>query len=163
MDIDLLWKVSRFYNWLFVAFIVALPVFLLCAVAMATSGHDKLVALFGILCIMCIPAGLITASRYEHLRDNVLLAPDVRRLSEEYVQCRRRMAEIEALVYDTATGKRERELVYVNRITYDGDIRPSASELDGGRFWTRQEIADNIGKQVFTPNFEDEYLRFFGK
>ena len=110
MDIDLLWKVSRFYNWLFVAFIVALPVFLLCAVAMATSGHDKLVALFGILCIMCIPAGLITASRYEHLRDNVLLAPDVRRLSEEYVQCRRRMAEIEALVYDTATGKREREL-----------------------------------------------------
>ena len=60
-------------------------------------------------------------------------------------------------------GKRERELVYVNRITYDGDIRPSASELDGGRFWTRQEIADNIGKQVFTPNFEDEYLRFFGK
>lgn len=60
-------------------------------------------------------------------------------------------------------GKRERELVYMNRITYDGDIRPSASELDGGRFWTRQEIADNIGKQVFTPNFEDEYLRFFGK
>lgn len=60
-------------------------------------------------------------------------------------------------------GKRERELVYVNRIIYDGDICPSASELDGGRFWTRQEIADNIGKQVFTPNFEDEYLRFFGK
>lgn len=58
--------------------------------------------------------------------------------------------------------KRERELVYVNKIIYDGDIRPSANELDGGRFWTRQEIADNIGKQVFTPNFEDEYLRFFG-
>ena len=58
--------------------------------------------------------------------------------------------------------KRERELVYVNKIIYDGDILPSANELDGGRFWTRQEIADNIGKQVFTPNFEDEYLRFFG-
>ena len=59
--------------------------------------------------------------------------------------------------------KREKELVYVNRITYNGDIRPSDSELDGGRFWTREEIIDNIGKQVFTPNFEDEYLRFFGK
>ncbi len=60
-------------------------------------------------------------------------------------------------------GKRERELVYVNKITYDGPITPSNDELDGGRFWTREEIADNIGKQVFTPNFEDEYLRFFGK
>ena len=59
--------------------------------------------------------------------------------------------------------KREKELVYVNRITYNGDIRHSDSELDGGRFWTREEIIDNIGKQVFTPNFEDEYLRFFGK
>ena len=60
-------------------------------------------------------------------------------------------------------GKRERELVYVNKTTYDGPITPSNDELDGGRFWTREEIADNIGKQVFTPNFEDEYLRFFGK
>ena len=60
-------------------------------------------------------------------------------------------------------GKRERELVYVNKTTYDGPITPSNDELDGGRFWTRKEIADNIGKQVFTPNFEDEYLRFFGK
>lgn len=60
-------------------------------------------------------------------------------------------------------GKHERELVYVNKTTYDGPITPSNDELDGGRFWTRKEIADNIGKQVFTPNFEDEYLRFFGK
>ena len=59
--------------------------------------------------------------------------------------------------------KRERELVFVNKTTYDGPITPSNDELDGGRFWTREEIADNIGKQVFTPNFEDEYLRFFGK
>ena len=59
--------------------------------------------------------------------------------------------------------KRERELVYVNKTTYDGPITPSNDELDGGRFWTREEIANNIGKKVFTPNFEDEYLRFFGK
>ena len=32
---------------------------------------------------------------------------------------------------------RERELVYVNRATYEGEISPSAEELDGGRFWTR--------------------------
>lgn len=61
-------------------------------------------------------------------------------------------------------GKRERELVYVNKTVYDDPIHPSKNELDGGRFWSPEEIADNIGKGVFTPNFEDEYqrLRQFG-
>ena len=59
--------------------------------------------------------------------------------------------------------KRERELVYVNRTTYDGEIRPSAEELDGGRFWTRQEISEAMGKGVLTPNFESEFRRCFAK
>ena len=58
--------------------------------------------------------------------------------------------------------KRERELVYVNRTTYDGTVSPSQEELDGGRFWTREEIMDAIGKEILTPNFEQEYLKFFG-
>lgn len=58
---------------------------------------------------------------------------------------------------------RERELVYVHRCVYDGPIHPSSDELDGGHFWTADEIAQNIGKGVFTPNFEQEYQRFFGK
>ena len=45
---------------------------------------------------------------------------------------------------------------------YDGPISPSREELAGGKFWSRQEIADNMGKGVFTPNFEDEYQRLFG-
>ena len=57
--------------------------------------------------------------------------------------------------------KRERELVYVNRTTYDGEIRPSTEELDGGRFWTMQEIREAMGKNVLTPNFESEFKRFF--
>lgn len=61
-------------------------------------------------------------------------------------------------VYESKT---ECELVYVNTTVYDGPVIPSAEELDGGRFWTREEIEENIGKQVFTPNFESEYLRFF--
>lgn len=59
-------------------------------------------------------------------------------------------------------GKRERELVYVHRTVYDGEVRPSADELDGGRFWTRDEIAAALGDGIFTPNFEDEYRKFFG-
>ena len=59
--------------------------------------------------------------------------------------------------------QRERELVYVHRTTYDGEIKPSKDELDGGRFWTLEEIRDAIGKNVFTPNFESEFQRFFMK
>lgn len=57
--------------------------------------------------------------------------------------------------------ERERELVYVHRTVYQGVISPNGQELEGGRFWTRQELLDHMGKGVFTPNFEQEYLRFF--
>ena len=53
---------------------------------------------------------------------------------------------------------RERELVYSFRTVYEGEIRPS-EELDGGRFWTAEEIRTNLGRGVFTPNFEDEWRR----
>lgn len=55
-------------------------------------------------------------------------------------------------------GLRERELVYVYRTIYDGEVKPSDSELAGGRFWPIDEILANIGKGVFTPNFEDEFV-----
>ena len=54
--------------------------------------------------------------------------------------------------------ERERELIHVFRTTYDGDICPTA-ELDGGRFWTLDEIREAIGKEVLTPNFESEIKR----
>lgn len=57
--------------------------------------------------------------------------------------------------------QRERELVYVNRTTYDGLIHPSAQELDGGRFWPLEEIRQAIGHNILTPNFESEFTRFF--
>lgn len=55
--------------------------------------------------------------------------------------------------------QRERELVYVHRTIYDGEIRPSAKELAGGRFWTMQQIRDAIGKNILTPNLESEFAR----
>ena len=53
---------------------------------------------------------------------------------------------------------RERELVNAYRATVVEVPHPS-DELDGGRFWTPEEIAEALGKDVFTPNFESEYLR----
>lgn len=52
----------------------------------------------------------------------------------------------------------ESEYVNVYRTVYDGEVAPTA-ELDGGRFWPLQEIKSSIGKGVFTPNFEQEFLR----
>lgn len=51
--------------------------------------------------------------------------------------------------------EREKELVFVHKTVYDGEIHPS-EELDGGRFWTIEEIKENLGKGIFTPNFESE-------
>lgn len=53
---------------------------------------------------------------------------------------------------------REKELVFVHRTVYDGKITPSI-ELAGGRFWPIPEIKKNLGKGVFTPNFENEAQR----
>lgn len=54
---------------------------------------------------------------------------------------------------------KEKELVFVFRTVYDKPINPDKEELADGRFWSRQEIRDNIGKGIFTPNFENEYLK----
>lgn len=67
----------------------------------------------------------------------------------------------ESLGHYIFEGPRERELVYVHRTVYDGIVSPSKEELDGGRFWSSEEIRKNIGKGVFTPNFESEYQKFF--
>lgn len=50
---------------------------------------------------------------------------------------------------------RERELVFTYKTVYDGPVYPS-DELDGGRFWPVEEIRANLGKGIFTPNFEGE-------
>ena len=54
---------------------------------------------------------------------------------------------------------REKELVYGHRCIYDGPMSPSKNELSGGRFWAPEEISANIGKGIFTPHFESEYLK----
>ncbi|MDE6409194.1 MAG: NUDIX domain-containing protein [Muribaculaceae bacterium] len=57
---------------------------------------------------------------------------------------------------------RERELVNAFKGVSDKIPAPS-SELDGGRFWTKEEILSSLGKDVFTPNFESEYKMLFGQ
>ena len=52
----------------------------------------------------------------------------------------------------------ERELIYMFKAVYDGEVCPS-EELDGGRFWSEDEIRKAMGQGILTPNFESEYKR----
>ena len=65
---------------------------------------------------------------------------------------------ITSYVFESAI---EKELVNTFRTTYNGIITPDKEELDGGRFWPLEEIKANLGKQVFTPNFEKEFSKLF--
>lgn len=54
---------------------------------------------------------------------------------------------------------REREVVTAFAITYDGELHPDHDEVDEGRFWTFDELRENLGKGVFTEQFEREELK----
>ncbi|MBO5699598.1 MAG: NUDIX domain-containing protein [Bacteroidaceae bacterium] len=56
---------------------------------------------------------------------------------------------------------RDRELVYAYKATTTETPKPS-DELDGGRFFSSEEIQSLMGKDFFTPNFEQEYKMLFG-
>jgi isopentenyldiphosphate isomerase len=52
---------------------------------------------------------------------------------------------------------RERELVYSFKGNTVAGIVIDRNEIDEGRFWTKKEIRQNLGKNIFTPNFEHEF------
>ena len=52
--------------------------------------------------------------------------------------------------------ERESELVFCFLMLYHGAISPDPRFTDEGRFWTRAEISDGIGKGFFAPRFEFE-------
>lgn len=52
---------------------------------------------------------------------------------------------------------REYELVHTYYTIYSGKITPAPSEISEGRFWKVSDIESNLGKNIFTPNFEREF------
>ena len=53
----------------------------------------------------------------------------------------------------------ESEMVNVFATVTDREIAPDYDEVDEGRWWTVREIEDAMGKEIFTPQFEQEYFR----
>ena len=51
----------------------------------------------------------------------------------------------------------EREMVNVFAAVGSYELHPDLDEVDEGRWWELADIDANIGKGIFTPNFESEY------
>jgi isopentenyldiphosphate isomerase len=56
---------------------------------------------------------------------------------------------------------REKELVYSFTGSFREALVINKDEIDDGRFWTLPEIKNNIGKNLFTLNFEYEFDMLF--
>lgn len=57
----------------------------------------------------------------------------------------------------------ERELSYIYRIVYDGEIQIDHVEVSDGRFWTLEEIREHLEFDIFTVNFVSDFKRFFDR
>lgn len=55
--------------------------------------------------------------------------------------------------------KMETELVTTYLCRHDGPIVPDRSEISAGGFWSFERIEENLGRELFTPNFEEEFSR----
>ncbi len=54
---------------------------------------------------------------------------------------------------------RERELVSSFSTVADAIPEINNEEIDDGRFWTVKEITEDLGHEIFTPNFENEFIK----
>ena len=55
---------------------------------------------------------------------------------------------------------KETEFVRTFLTFWEGNIKIEEEEISEGRFWDLKEISINLGSGIFTPNFEEEYLRY---
>lgn len=53
----------------------------------------------------------------------------------------------------------ECELVNIFAAVGNFNPQPDLDEVEEGRYWPLEEIEENIGKSIFTPNFESEFQR----
>lgn len=60
----------------------------------------------------------------------------------------------------------EKELVYVFISEWNEQISINRKELEDGKFWSKNDVLNNLKKGIFTPNFENEWpmiIKYFNK
>ena len=53
---------------------------------------------------------------------------------------------------------REAELIHSYYTVYDGPVTVDLTEISEGKFWNIADVEAQIGNDVFTPNFENEFI-----
>ena len=53
----------------------------------------------------------------------------------------------------------ERELINIFAAVGNFTPHPDLDEVAEGRYWSMDEIEENLGKSIFTPNFEGEFRK----
>lgn len=66
-------------------------------------------------------------------------------------------AEFQPLFRYVMKNEYESELVHAYLLRCDGPFHPNPTEITEGRFWEVEEIEQYLGKDTFTPNFEQEF------
>lgn len=64
---------------------------------------------------------------------------------------------IESYLWESAV---EREMISVFAAVGNFNLKPDGHEVTAGRYWPMAEIEANLGKGVFTPNFELEFSKY---
>jgi len=65
--------------------------------------------------------------------------------------------KVQALYSYVMRNSYESELIYTFRTTSNGPFRINTDEIMFGKFWRLADIENNLGKNIFTPNFEQEF------
>lgn len=58
---------------------------------------------------------------------------------------------------------REKELSYCYYTIYNGEVVIDPDEISEGRFWSIDEIKQNLDKGIFTFNFEQDFNKFLSR
>ncbi|MCQ2184765.1 MAG: NUDIX domain-containing protein [Bacteroidales bacterium] len=82
-----------------------------------------------------------------------------REASEELGLTRFNASNIDTYVFENG---RDRELVSVFACVGHPNLKPDPEEVSEGRWWGQDEIEENLGSGLFTPNFENEYRKIIG-
>lgn len=90
-----------------------------------------------------------------HIRSGESVESALQRESAEELGLKK--AEFEPLYRYIMKNDFEAELVHTFRTVFNGPIRVNHEEIQFGRFWKLKEIEKNLGKNIFTPNFEQEF------
>jgi len=67
-------------------------------------------------------------------------------------------AEFKPLFRYVMKNEIESELIYGFLLNEEGPFFPNPREISQAKFWSIEDIERNLGKDIFTPNFEKEFL-----